>query len=90
MYLYADAMSQSSGSSSRVCQYIVEQRNGMCIGYCTKQTTLGNTANMSMVAQSSATNKGYPFQLGNLTFDSIILKSVLGTGNYRVYGKRKW
>lgn len=71
--------------------YLIENRNGMILGQSTTQAQGGNAS-----AWRSKYQAGFPLGVGvaipsnPIAFNKINIRSVTGTGHYKLYGKRKW
>ena len=79
---------------------VAEQKNGMMLMNSMAQTTYTNSGAMryrymTLATQSYEANSGI-FLVKDITntdecyIDQVTIKSVTGTGHYKLYGKRKW
>ena len=86
-----DTKTLSANASVSMAQVMIEQKNGMLYSYT---TTWANQGTITTLRQNSITDTSDgrdPFKLmSEVGLTKIIIKSIKGTMNYRLYGRRKW
>ena len=91
----AGAFSRASTTDdARGCWYFVEYENGMVTTSSTSDTVTTNTTArkyryVTYTANDSDEEMGMKI-IPDFSINKINIKSVTGTGHYKLYGKRKW
>lgn len=89
--IYLGAWAQAAGGSARGGYGIVEQHKNLLEVWQIRNTTEGSDGNLSAQYRPSGTTTRYFRVLtGENIFTAITITAVKGTGEYIIYGRRKW
>ena len=86
---YLGATSIAVGGYPKGSWLLIENANGAIIRQNTVYATMGTDRNNVAAPNRVDTNRSHVI-FGNYIFNRIVIKAITGTGNYRLYGKRKW
>lgn len=87
-----NAWSQAANAAAHGCRVIVTQDKGIVLVESVANTTTANNANVRYRYNSGFDDRynGIIAVNSTIIINKITIPAVLGTGHYKIYGKRKW
>ena len=88
--VYLSAISIQAQSTMRVAMARLTQNNGLMSVDYAEWNTRGNHSIIRVTTFENENYIGTPFGLNDTPINSILIRAITGTMNYRLLGKRKW